>query len=127
VVGFDCFTGLPEAWRPGFPAGWGKQDEQPVVPGARLVVGMFETTLSTLLQENPGRIVFVHLDADFYSSTSTVLRLLGDRLGPDMVWWSTSSSTIQDGISTSTGHGVCSSPSEVPGVTTSLIRLTTNR
>ena len=88
VVGFDCFTGLPEAWRPGFPAGWFKQDEQPVVPGARLVVGMFETTLSTFLQENPGRIALVHLDADLHSSTSTVLRLLGDRLGPDtvLVW-----------------------------------------
>jgi glycosyltransferase involved in cell wall biosynthesis len=85
VVGFDSFAGLPEAWRPGFPAGWFKQDEQPVVPGARLVVGMFETTLPIFLQENPGRIAFVHLDADLYSSTSTVLRLLGDRLGPDTV------------------------------------------
>ena len=57
-----------------------------MIAGARLVVGMFETTLSTFLQENPGRIVFVRLDADLHSSTGTVLRLLGDRLGPDTVW-----------------------------------------
>jgi len=85
VVGFDCFTGLPEAWRPGFPAGLFTQDELPVVPGARLVVGEFETTLPGFLEENRGRIAFVHLDADLYSSTSTVLRLLGDRLGPGTV------------------------------------------
>jgi hypothetical protein len=45
VVGFNCFTGLPEAWRPGFPAGTFAQDQPPLVPGAQLVVGMFETTL----------------------------------------------------------------------------------
>ncbi len=44
VIGFDCFTGLPETWRPGFPAGTFAQAETPVVPGAQLVVGMFETT-----------------------------------------------------------------------------------
>lgn len=85
VIGFDCFTGLPEAWRAGFPAGTFAQDEPPVVPGAQLVVGMFETTLPGFLQQNRDRIAFVHLDADLYSSTSTVLRLLGGRLGPDTV------------------------------------------
>lgn len=85
VVGFDCFTGLPEEWRPGFPAGAFAQDQLPVVPGARLVAGLFETTLPGFLEENRGRIAFVHLDADLYSSTSTVLRLLGDRLGPGTV------------------------------------------
>jgi predicted O-methyltransferase YrrM len=85
VVGFDCFAGLPEEWRPGFPAGMFAQEQLPIVPGARLVAGMFETTLPGFLEENPGRIAFVHLDADLYSSTSTVLRLLGDRLGPGTV------------------------------------------
>jgi hypothetical protein len=58
-----------------------------VVAGARLVVGMFEAILSTFLQENPGRIVFVRLDADLYSQTGTVPRLLGDRLGPTGCGW----------------------------------------
>jgi len=33
VVGFDVFTGLPEAWRTGFPAGAFAQEKLPEVPG----------------------------------------------------------------------------------------------
>jgi Macrocin-O-methyltransferase (TylF) len=80
VFGFDVFTGLPEHWRPGFAQGMFAQQEPPSVPGATLIEGLFEDTLPTFLKEHPGNVAFVHLDADLYSSTKTVLDLLGDRL-----------------------------------------------
>ncbi|RVW00849.1 class I SAM-dependent methyltransferase [Rhodococcus spongiicola] len=80
VWGFDVWSGLPEAWRTGFPAGEFAQNSLPSVPGAQLVSGLFENTLPSFLADHPGPVAFVHLDADLYSSTRTVLDLVGDRL-----------------------------------------------
>jgi hypothetical protein len=83
--GFDVFTGLPEDWRPGFPAGEFSQSELPEVPGAELVVGLFEETLPDFAGTHTEKVAFLHLDADLYSSTKTVLDCLGDRLVPGTV------------------------------------------
>ncbi|WP_430335174.1 class I SAM-dependent methyltransferase [Rhodococcus sp. ACT016] len=85
VWGFDVWTGLPEAWRTGFPAGEFAQQSMPSVPGAQLVSGLFEDTLPGFLADHPGPVAFAHLDADLYSSTRTVLELIGDRLVPGSV------------------------------------------
>ncbi|MFE4503420.1 TylF/MycF/NovP-related O-methyltransferase [Rhodococcus sp. NPDC056743] len=85
VAGFDVFSGLPETWRTGFPAGEFAQDSLPEVPGAQLVPGLFEDTLPTFLEQERETIAFLHLDADLYSSTKTVLDLLGDRLAPGSI------------------------------------------
>jgi hypothetical protein len=74
VYGFDSFEGLPEDWRPGFPAGM-FAGPVPDVPGAQLVVGLFEDTLPQWTP--PGRIGLVHIDCDLYSSTVTVLDAIG--------------------------------------------------
>jgi ABC-2 type transport system ATP-binding protein len=79
VFGFDSFEGLPEDWRAGFPAGHFALDEPPEVEGAELVVGRFEDTLAGFLDEHPGPVAFVHVDADLYSSARTVLALVGPR------------------------------------------------
>ena len=84
VVGFDVFTGLPETWRTGFPAGEFAQ-EPPDIPGAGVVAGLFEDTLPAFLADTDEPISFVHVDCDLYSSTKTVLDLVGDRLAPDAV------------------------------------------
>ena len=47
--------------------------------------GLFEDTLHGFLAENDEPIAFLHLDADLYSSTKTVLELTGDRLAADAV------------------------------------------
>ncbi|MFC9550774.1 class I SAM-dependent methyltransferase [Rhodococcus sp. NPDC056960] len=80
VFGFDVFSGLPQTWRTGFPAGEFAQDNLPQVRGAQLVPGLFEDTLSGFLDEHPGPVSFVHLDADLYSSTKAVLDRIGHRL-----------------------------------------------
>jgi hypothetical protein len=85
VYGFDSFQGLPEAWRPGFPAGTFTMDALPDVPGAELIVGIFDDTLPGFVAENPGPVAFLHVDCDLYSSTKTVLDLVGPRLHPGSI------------------------------------------
>ncbi|MEJ2886614.1 class I SAM-dependent methyltransferase [Actinomycetospora sp. OC33-EN06] len=85
VFGFDSFQGLPEHWRAGFAAGTFADAEPPAVPGAELVVGWFADTLPAFLEENPGPVDLLHLDADLYSSTATVLENVGPRLRPGSV------------------------------------------
>jgi predicted O-methyltransferase YrrM len=84
VAGFDVFTGLPETWRTGFPAGEFAQ-EPPDIPGATVIAGLFEDTLPAFLAETDEPIAFMHVDCDLYSSTKTVLDLTGERLAPDAV------------------------------------------
>jgi predicted O-methyltransferase YrrM len=85
VFGFDSFQGLPEAWRTNIPAGTFKVDQLPDVPGAELIVGLFADTLPGFLASHPDPVAFVHLDADLYSSTVTVLEHVGPRLAPGSV------------------------------------------
>jgi hypothetical protein len=85
VFGFDSFEGLPEDWRNGFPAGTFSVDGLPDVPGAELVVGWFDETLPRFLAEHDGPVAFLHVDCDLYSSTRTVLDLVGPRLVPGSV------------------------------------------
>ncbi|NMI00065.1 class I SAM-dependent methyltransferase [Pseudonocardia acidicola] len=81
VYGFDSFDGLPETWRAGFRAGaFGVEGQPPEVPGAELVVGLFDETLPGFLAEHPGPVDLLHIDADLYSSAATVLELVGPRL-----------------------------------------------
>jgi predicted O-methyltransferase YrrM len=85
VVGFDTFTGLPEAWRTGFPAGEFAQQHLPDVAGAELIVGLFEDELPGFLARNEDQIAFMHVDCDLYSATKAVLDLTTERLAPDAV------------------------------------------
>jgi predicted O-methyltransferase YrrM len=80
IHGFDSFEGLPEAWRPEFPEGIFKCDVPHVPDNVTLHQGLFNETLPSFLEANPGPIAFLHLDADLYSSTAYVLELVEDRL-----------------------------------------------
>lgn len=70
VVGFDSFEGLPEDWRAGFSKGR-FACPVPDVPGAEIIVGLFDQTLPNWTQ--PDDLALVHIDCDLYSSTVTVL------------------------------------------------------
>jgi Methyltransferase domain len=85
VYGFDSFEGLPQDWRAGFPAGTFSVDGYPDVPGAELIVGLFEDTLPGFLDAHPGPVDFLHVDGDLYSSAKTVLDQVGPRLHPGSV------------------------------------------
>ena len=80
VYGFDSFEGLPEHWRMGYSVGQFATAELPDVPGAELVVGLFDATLDPFLEAHPEPVAFLHVDADLYSSTVTVLDALAPRM-----------------------------------------------
>lgn len=85
VFGFDSFQGLPEDWRSNIPAGTFATEQPPDIAGAKLIVGWFNDTLPDFLANHPGPVAFLHLDADLYSSTVTVLKHVGPRLRPGSV------------------------------------------
>lgn len=85
VFGFDSFEGLPEAWRPGFPAGLFAGTPPDLPDNASLVPGLFEDSVPAFVSGHPGRISFLHVDCDLYSSTKTILDVLGHRIRPGTV------------------------------------------
>jgi predicted O-methyltransferase YrrM len=73
-------------WRPNcWTHGTFKIGHLPDVPGAELVIGWFEDTLADFLTTHPAPVAFLHIDADLYSSTVTVLEHVGPRLQPGSV------------------------------------------
>lgn len=86
VFGFDSFQGLPEVWGDT----WKKGDFiVPRLPKVRenvtLVQGWFNESLPPFLKEHPGKIGFLHLDCDLYSSCKIVFEQLEGRLVPGTV------------------------------------------
>lgn len=75
VHGFDSFEGLPDDWFLGRKAGrFSLQGALPNVPSnVRLHKGWFSDTLPGFLESHRGPAALLHLDADLYSSTKTVL------------------------------------------------------
>jgi predicted O-methyltransferase YrrM len=81
VHGFDSFEGLPEDWRAGHEKGTFAVRSLPAVPpNVRLYKGWFKDTIPPFKQDYSQAIAFLHVDADLYSSTKTVLDMLGDRI-----------------------------------------------
>jgi hypothetical protein len=85
VFGFDSFEGLPEQWRPGFPAGMFAQNPPNIPDNASLVRGWFNESLPGFANAHPGEIAFLHIDCDLYSSTRTIFEILGSRIKPGTV------------------------------------------
>ncbi len=106
VIAFDSFLGLPEDWRsvrrPGqygvnvrtaaslnrgnFALG-GRPPKLPghLEPLVQWKVGWYNESLPAFLSEQSGNVSFLHMDSDLFSSTQTVLSLLGARLQPTSV------------------------------------------
>lgn len=87
IHGFDSFEGLPEDW-PGRHEAKGHyaQSGLPAVPaGVTLHKGWFDATLPPYLAGTGEQVALLHMDADLYSSTRTVLNMLADRLRPGSV------------------------------------------
>jgi hypothetical protein len=78
--GFDSFEGLPEPWST-YDKGYfdleGRLPDMP--PNVELVKGWFHETLPPFLERHGEAVSFVHVDCDLYSSTRTVLDLIGPR------------------------------------------------
>ena len=86
IHGFDSFEGLPESWRDGFGKGaFAINGLPPVRKNVILHKGWFDQVLPRWKAEHLGPVAFLHMDADLYSSTKTVLDILADRIVPGTV------------------------------------------
>lgn len=86
VHGFDSFQGLPEDWHRESRGSYTTGGALPEVPAnVVLHAGWFEDTLPQFLELHAGPVRFMNVDCDLYSSTTTVLELLADRIGPGTV------------------------------------------
>ncbi|HOW98743.1 MAG TPA: TylF/MycF/NovP-related O-methyltransferase [Kiritimatiellia bacterium] len=83
IHGFDSFEGLPEAWS-GFDLGkdtFNLKGKLPKVPpNVVLHKGWFKDTIPAWLKENSGKIAFLHIDCDLFSSTVEILDGLAPRM-----------------------------------------------
>jgi hypothetical protein len=78
--GFDSFEGLPEPWSVYGKGVFDLAGQLPAMPAnVQLVKGWFDATLPQFLAEHPQPLSFAHIDCDLYSSTKTVLDLIGPR------------------------------------------------
>lgn len=80
LYGFDSFEGLPETWRGNYPKGTFKTALPTVRENVELIPGWFDQTLPVFLAAHPEPALLLHLDADLYSSTKIVLKLMQPRL-----------------------------------------------
>lgn len=78
--GFNCWEGLPEAWRPGLGKSAFKSPPPQVNKNVELISGLFENSLAPFLEAHQGDCSFIHIDCDLYSSTKTVLEALAPRI-----------------------------------------------
>ena len=85
IYGFDSFEGLPEDWTFRYRKGHFAQQLPEVAENVELVVGLFGDTLPGFLAQHPEDVSYLHIDCDLYSSTRTILELLGDRIRPGTV------------------------------------------
>ncbi len=85
VYGFDCFSGLPTDWRPGFDRGtFAVPDlrELRFALNARIYKGLFQGSIPLFLSEVTGPARFIHIDCDLGTSTLDVLFGLESRIVP---------------------------------------------
>ena len=96
IYGFDGWQGLPEKFND-LPAGHFAQKLPDVLPNCQLVQGWFgarpiqdessipELTAQTFANEHKEPIALLHLDADLYSSTKTVVDVFASQIVPGTV------------------------------------------
>lgn len=76
VIGLDTFTGLPEHWRNGFPAGSFSQDGKiPSIEGTVCLKGLFSETIPIL---NAVPCALCHIDCDLYQGAKEALEWFRD-------------------------------------------------
>jgi O-methyltransferase len=82
-VGFDTFEGIPEAWGRQPAGSYTAHGDIPDIDDdrVRFEVGRFEETIPGFLDaQELSHPLVLHLDADLYASTETVLRTIGPLL-----------------------------------------------
>lgn len=81
VHAFDSFEGLPESWSVSHKKGLFALDKMPFFE-KNIVVhkGWFDDTLPVFVKEFTEKAAFLHIDSDLYSSATSVLKWLDERI-----------------------------------------------
>ena len=86
IHAFDSWQGLPEDWNHGTGKVADMSCDPPEVPAhIQLHQGWFADTVPAWKRTNTGPVSFLHMDADIYTSTITVLSELNDQIVPGTV------------------------------------------
>ena len=81
VYGFDSFEGLPTEWHNESKESYSTKGIIPdVEKHVTLYKGWFEDTLPEFSRKNSEPIRLINIDCDLYSSTSTILKILGPQI-----------------------------------------------
>jgi predicted O-methyltransferase YrrM len=72
LYGFDSFEGLPSKWAKHKKGAFSTNGVVPLLPGAEIIVGLFEDTLPNFFQRNNQKISVLIIDCDLYKSTKTI-------------------------------------------------------
>ena len=82
IHGFDSFEGLPEPWFDDFEKGVFSTNKKipDVAENVQIHVGWFNETLPKFKSTYDGKIAFMNIDCDLYSSTKFVFDTLRDRI-----------------------------------------------
>jgi hypothetical protein len=81
VYGFDSFHGNPGDWRSEYRKGAFALKKPPrFSQNIKIEEGYFQDTILQFSKVNDKSIAFMHVDCDLYSSTKTILDLLGEQL-----------------------------------------------
>lgn len=87
LLGFDSFAGLPEPWSGHGVGHWRSDVYRADRRDIKIVAGLFADALGRPDAQAAlaPQLGLVHLDADLYSSTKTILERTSDRIGPGTV------------------------------------------
>lgn len=79
--GFDSFEGLPENWGDWMKKGSFRTNGKPNIESEKikLIVGLFENTIDSFMENHTENISFIHIDCDLYSSTKTIFDKMRSR------------------------------------------------
>jgi tetratricopeptide (TPR) repeat protein len=81
VHGFDSFEGLPTQWHNESKESYSTKGVIPEVEkNVSLYKGWFEDTLPEFSKKNPESIRLINIDCDLFSSTATILKILGSQI-----------------------------------------------
>ena len=81
VYGFDSFEGLPTEWHNESKESYSTKGIVPKVEkNITLYKGWFEDTLPEFSKKHPEVIKLINIDCDLFSSTSTILKILGPQI-----------------------------------------------
>lgn len=87
LLGFDSFAGLPEPWSGHGVGHWRSDVYRADRRDIKIVAGLFADAIDRPDAQAAlvPQLGLVHLDADLYSSTKTILERIADRIGPGTV------------------------------------------